>query len=120
MSKMPLCGLVEPRSRYTIVVTLREQKKHWIPNGDEFLTLESAIVREGELSFNSADQDLVSIEYCNFFKNAQATATSKVHEMKLKVISGEATSVQVNLSCSANGFFFLKKTPLRCVLALAV
>ncbi|CAL4994136.1 unnamed protein product [Urochloa decumbens] len=53
MAKMPICGVVPPRSTYTIIVTAREQEKQ-PPFNEEYFTLASSIVRGGNLRQETA------------------------------------------------------------------
>jgi hypothetical protein len=69
-------------------------------NSGEFFTLESCIVGEGGLNLKDVDLDLTNREFHDFFKEAQASCTKKVHQQKLEVVCGaqdEVTSGQVSL-----------------------
>jgi len=87
MAKMPLRGVVPPRSTYTIIVTTREQEKQLPSNREEFFTLGSTIVRDGNLSLNHADISSAAVEFCNFRKELKETEADKVHELILEVVS---------------------------------
>ncbi|XP_047049722.1 uncharacterized protein LOC124654779 [Lolium rigidum] len=76
-------GVAPPRSTYTLVVSMRKPV-----NSGEFFTLESCIVGEGGLNLKDVDLDLTNREFHDFFKEAQASCTKKVHQQKLEVVCG--------------------------------
>jgi len=87
LAEMPLCGVVPPRSSYTIIVSAREQEKLPQPKSEEFFTLGTTIIKGGKL---------ISLKKhaSKFFKFRKEP---KVHEQILKVVSDtpeEASSKQ--------------------------
>ncbi|RLM69342.1 Cysteine-rich receptor-like protein kinase 5 [Panicum miliaceum] len=95
MAKMPLRGVVPPRSTYTIIVTTREQEKQPPSNREEFFTLGSTIVRDGNLSLNHADISSAAVEFCNFRKKLKKTAADKVHELILEPLKSEIQIISI-------------------------
>ncbi|XP_066339703.1 receptor like protein kinase S.2-like isoform X3 [Miscanthus floridulus] len=78
-----LCGVVPPRSTYTLVVTM---KGHEQLLADEVLSLESCIVHKG-VNVENADLHSVGITlFKNIFKEAKGLGADNVHEHKLKVV----------------------------------
>lgn len=100
MAKMPLCGILPPRSAYTLVMTRSTQKQQFPLNSDDILTLESSIVGEVDIGLNNGNPD---IKFNKFFKEAKEAAADKVYEQtSLKVVSGPPDarmSAQVSLAC---------------------
>jgi coatomer subunit beta' len=82
LTKKPLCGIVPPRSAYTITLTMPKQPPS--SASDNFFTLSSVLVSEHEL--RDVEEDSVIVEYDNFFEKAKRTAEDEVQEVKLKVI----------------------------------
>jgi len=83
-------------------VTTREQEKQLPSNREEFFTLGSTIVRDGNLSLNHADISSAAVEFCNFRKELKETEADKVHELILEVVSDplqEASSEGLSLTC---------------------
>ena len=97
-----LCGVVPPRSTYTLVVTM---KGHEQLLADEVLSLESCIVHKG-VNVENADLHSVGITlFKNIFKEAKGLGADNVHEHKLKVVFDlpkEATFDQVSPACYVN------------------
>jgi hypothetical protein len=79
LTKKPLCGIVPPRSAYTITLTMRKQPPS--STSDNFFTLSSVLVSEHDV-----EKESLVVEYDSFFEKAKRTAGDEVQEIKLKVI----------------------------------
>lgn len=77
-----LCGVVPPRSTYTLIVTMKELQSP--PDTDEFLIEQSRVMGEDELK--DISQGKADIEYDNFFTVVQEKGVDKVHELTLTAI----------------------------------
>lgn len=77
-----LCGVVPPRSTYTLIVTMKELQSP--PDTDEFLIEQSSVMGEDELK--DISQGKADIEYDNFFTVVQEKGVDKVHELTLTAI----------------------------------
>ncbi|KAM0896557.1 hypothetical protein ACQ4PT_023111 [Festuca glaucescens] len=92
LMKMPLCGIVPPRSAYTLALTLMPSKQR--PSTDsnvDFFTLYSVAV--GEYDLKDVDKDSMFIEYDSFFKKAkEMEGGDEVQERKLKAIGDRPSS----------------------------
>ncbi|XP_066380644.1 uncharacterized protein [Miscanthus floridulus] len=79
-----LCGVVEPRSTYTLTVTMKEQKQHPPLDIDEFLIKQSRIMDSGQLK--DINQGEADAEFDNFFEEVQKTCVDLVHENTLMAL----------------------------------
>ncbi|CAD6254130.1 unnamed protein product [Miscanthus lutarioriparius] len=79
-----LCGVVEPRSTYTLTVTMKEQKQHPPLDIDEFLIKQSRIMDSDQLK--DINQGKADDEFDNFFEEVQKTGVDLVHENTLMAL----------------------------------
>jgi hypothetical protein len=99
VAAMLLCGVVPPRSSYTLVVTVKEHKQLL---ADEVLSLESCIVRNKGVNVENAGLHSVGITLKNIFREAKRSGAHNMDEQKLKVeleLPKEATYAQVSPTC---------------------
>ncbi|KAJ1275297.1 hypothetical protein BS78_05G125300 [Paspalum vaginatum] len=78
-----LCGVVPPRSTYTLTVTMKEQE-HPPLDIDKFLIDQSSIMDDFQLKDISQGQ--ADVEFNNFFEEVQAMGVDMVHEQTLMAV----------------------------------
>ncbi|CAL4988699.1 unnamed protein product [Urochloa decumbens] len=79
-----LCGVVPPRSYYTLTVTMKEQKQHPPLGRDEFLIEQSRIMEDDQLK--DISQGEADVEFSNFFMEVEKMGVDRVHELKLMAV----------------------------------
>jgi hypothetical protein len=91
-----LCGVVPPRSTYTLVVTMKGHEKLL---ADEVLSLESCVIHDKGVNIENARLHSVGMALKDIFGEAKRSGAHNVDEQKLKVefvSPQEATDDQVS------------------------
>ncbi|KAM0924348.1 hypothetical protein ACQ4PT_004972 [Festuca glaucescens] len=82
LTKKPLCGVVSPRSTYTLTLIMPKQPQS--SHGEDFFTLSNVAV--GGYDLRQVNKGSVANEYDNYFKKAKETPGQEVQEVMLKVL----------------------------------
>ncbi|KAJ1253750.1 hypothetical protein BS78_K198400 [Paspalum vaginatum] len=99
-----LCGVVPPRSTYTLTVTMKEQE-HPPLDIDKFLIDQSSIMDDFQLKDISQGQ--ADVEFNNFFEEVQAMGVDMVHEQTLMAVCDPQAETTSEVSILYLFLFFL-------------
>lgn len=94
-----LCGVVPPRSTYTLIMTMRDRQQS-LPSTDEFLIEQSSLRGEDELK--DISQGKADTEYDNFFTEVKEKGVDQLHELTLTAVCDPQGNITAEIISTVN------------------